>query len=145
MGYAKKRRNKMKKVLFLFLFILVCNPLKVYAECSKNVADKGFIKETLDVYFTPDRFGPKPHSLNDWCYDKDNNHLFVVINYQNESEATAKDLAKSIGQDMIMTSRTMKQVNQLISPFQKYILSKGITVIITWPGRKSPVAWEKVR
>ena len=135
----------MKKAFFLFLFILVFIPLNVYAGCSKNAADNGFIKETLDEYFAPDRFGPKPHSLNDWCYDKDNNHLFVVINYKNESEATAKDLAKSIGQDMIMTSRTMKQVNQPISPFQKYILSKGITVIITWPGRKNPAAWEKVR
>jgi len=135
----------MKKGLFLFLFIVVFIPLNVNAGCSKNVIDNGFIEETLDVYFAPDRFGPKPHSLNDWCYDRDNNHLFVVINYKNESEATSKDLAKSIGQDMIMTSRTMKQVNQLISPFQKYILSKGITVIITWPGRKSPAAWEKVR
>ena len=135
----------MRKAFFLFLCIVVFTPLNVNAGCSKGVTDNGFIEETLDVYFAPDRFGPKPHSLNDWCYDKDNNHLFVVINYKNESEASAKDLAKSIGQDMIMTSRTMKQVNQPISPFQKYILSKGITVIITWPGRKSPAAWEKVR
>jgi hypothetical protein len=141
----QKKRGKMKKLFFLFLSIVLLAPLNVNAECSKKVTDNGFIDETLDVYFAPDQFGPKPHSLNDWCYDKSNNHLFIVINYKNESEASAKDLAKSIGQDMIMTSRTMKQVNQPISPFQEYILSKGITVIITWPGRKDPAAWVKVR
>lgn len=135
----------MKKLFFLFLSMVLLAPLNVNAECSKKVTDNGFIDETLDVYFAPDQFGPKPHSLNDWCYDKSNNHLFIVINYKNESEASAKDLAKSIGQDMIMTSRTMKQVNQPISPFQEYILSKGITVIITGLGRKDPAAWVKVR
>ena len=117
----------------------------VDAKCSKNVNDNGFIKETLDVYFAPDMFGPKPHSLNDWCYDKTNNHLFVIINYKGQSKATAKDLARSIGLDMLSTTRTMQQVNQPISPFQKHILSRGITVILTWPGRKDPAAWETVR
>ena len=139
----------MKKAFFLFLLIVVLAPLDVNAGCSKKVADNGFIKETLDVYFTPDQFGPKPYSLNDWCYDKENNHLLIVIKYEGQyglpTEASAKDLAKSIGKDMLMTSRTMKQVNQPISRFQEYILSKGVTVIITWPGRKNPAAWEKVR
>ena len=135
----------MKKLFVLFLWVVVLAPLNVDAECSKNVADNGFIDETLDVYFTADMFGPKPHSLNDWCYDKQNNHLFIVINYKNESKATARDLAKSIGKDMIQTSKTMRQVNQPLSPFQKKILSRGITVIITWPGREDPAAWEFVR
>ena len=117
----------------------------VDAKCSKMANDNGFIQETLDVYFKPDMFGPKPHSLDDWCYDKTNNHLFVVIDYKGESIATAKDLAKSIGLDMLTTTRTMQQVSQLISPFQKHILSSGITVIITWAGRKTPAAWETVR
>jgi len=136
----------MKRSLSLaFLLIALLAPIGVNAECSKKIKDNGFIKETLDLYFAPDKFGPKPHSLNDWCYDKKNNRLFIVINYNYESEATAKDLAKSIGHEMIMTSRTMKQVNQQLSPFQKHILSKGLTVIITWPGRKSPAAWVKMR
>jgi hypothetical protein len=118
---------------------------EVNAQCSKKVNDNGFLQETLDVYFKPDMFGPKPHALDDWCYDKTDNHLFVVIRHKGESEVTAKDLAKSIGQDILMTSRTMKQVNQPISPLQKHVLSEGITVIITWPGRKDPAALEKIR
>jgi hypothetical protein len=115
--------------------------IRKMANCTKRVDDNGLIEETFDLYFPVDRFGPKPHSLNDWCYDKDNKELSIIINHQHESEATAKDLANSILQYMILASRTMKQVNQRISPFQEYILSKGITVIITWPGRKNPAAW----
>jgi hypothetical protein len=115
--------------------------LRKKAICSKYVDDNGLIEETLDIYFPVDRFGPKPHSLNDWCYDQDNKELSIIINHKNESEATAKDLANRILQDMILASKTMKRGDQRISPFQKDILSKGITVIITWPGRKSPAAW----
>jgi hypothetical protein len=115
--------------------------IRKMANCTKNVDDNGLIEETLDLYFPVDRFGPKPHSLKDWCYDKKNKELSIIINHKNESEATAKDLANSILQYMILASKTMKQVNQRISPLHEYILSKGITVIITWPGRKSPAAW----
>jgi hypothetical protein len=111
------------------------------AICTKYVDDNGLIEETLDLYFPVDRFGPKPHSLNDWCYDRDNEELSIIINHKNESEATAKDLANGILQDMILASKTMQQGDQRISLFQQDILSKGITVIITWPGRKSPAAW----
>jgi hypothetical protein len=111
------------------------------AICTQNVDDNGLIEEILDNYFPVDRFGPKPHSLNDWCYDKDNKELSIVINHKRESEAIAVDLAKRIGQEMIMTSRTMRQADQLMSPFQEDILSKGVTVVITWPGRKNPAAW----
>jgi hypothetical protein len=115
--------------------------IRKMADCTKNVDDNGLIEETLDLYFPANRFGPKPHSLNNWCYDKDNKELSIIINHKNESEASAKDLANSILQYMILASKTMKQVNQRISPLHEYILSKGITVIITWPGRKSPAAW----
>ena len=135
----------MKKLFVLFLSIVVLAPLNVNAECSKKVADIGFINETLDVYLTADTLGPKPNSLNDWCYDEQNNRLFIVINYKNESKTMAKFLAKSIGQDMIQTSKTMRQVKKPLSLFQKKILSKGITVIITWPGREDPAVWEFVR
>jgi hypothetical protein len=138
-------RCKIKKLFVLFLSIVALSPLNVNAECSKKVADIGFINETLDVYLTADTLGPKPNSLNDWCYDEQNNHLFIVINYKNESKTMAKFLAKSIGQDMIQTSKTMRQVNKPLSLFQKKILSKGITVIITWPGREDSAAWEFVR
>jgi hypothetical protein len=103
--------------------------------CTKKVDDDGLIEETLDLFFPTDRFGPKPHSLNDWCYEKANRRLIIVINYKNETEAIAKDLAKKIHQDMIMASREMRHENQLMSPFQKLILTKGINVVVTWPGR----------
>jgi hypothetical protein len=109
--------------------------------CTKNVDDNGLIEETFDLYFPVDRFGPKPHSLNDWCYDQDNKELSIIINHRHESEDTANGLANSILQHMILESRAMKQLNQRVSSFQECILSKGMTVTITWPGRKSPAGW----
>jgi hypothetical protein len=103
--------------------------------CTKKVDDDGLIEETLDLFFPTDRFGPKPHSLNDWCYEKESKRLIIVINYKNETEAIAKDLAKRIHQEMIMASRKMRHENQPMSPFQKIILTKGINVMVTWPGR----------
>ena len=41
--------NKMKKLFFLFLSIVLLAPLNVNAECSKKVTDNGFIDETLEV------------------------------------------------------------------------------------------------